>query len=89
MAQKQQKEQKEREDLLVNIHKLGFWTSRATATEQLSTMKTIAQRKAALKVQLKYRRKILQQQADKEIFLFSKGSKPHSVDTDTKPLLLD
>ena len=89
MARKQQKEQKEREDLLVNIHELGFWTARATATEQLSKMKTIAQRKAALKVQLKYKCKIQQQQADKKLFLFSKHSKPHSVDTLTQNLLLD
>ena len=45
MARKQQKEQKEREDLLVNIHELGFWTVRATATEQLSKMKTRAQKR--------------------------------------------
>ena len=49
-------------------------------------MKTIAQKKAALKVQLKYRRKVLQQQADKELFLFSKQSKPYSVQTLTQNL---
>ena len=86
LARKQQKEQREREELLTQIHELGYWRAKATVTEQLCKMKTIAQKKAALKVQLKYRRKVLQQQADKELFLFSKQSKPYSVQTLTQNL---
>ena len=53
MASRQQKEQKEQENVRSSIHELAFWTVKATTTEQLSKVKAIAQKQAALKVELR------------------------------------
>ena len=71
-----QKKLKEKEQLTENIVAYGLWQSREQVTEKLSALKTKKEKVKALKVQLDFRKKVLEQtHAEKDVFCITKHSK--------------
>jgi hypothetical protein len=60
-----------REDLTRHIQELGYWCSSDEVDAALNKIKKAAEKVKALKVQLKYRQLMIEQEAPKELFAFS------------------
>ena len=76
-----QKKLKEKEQLTQNIVMYGLWQSREQVDEKLGAIKTEKDKVKALKVQLDFRKKVLEQShSDKDIFFITKQSKQLPVE---------
>ena len=75
------KKLKEKEQLTENIIVYGLWQSREQVYEKLDTLKTKKEKVKALKVQLDFRKKVLEQtHSEKDIFFITKQSKQLPVE---------
>ena len=76
---KKEKELRVKETLTKKIQLVGLWTTRKEAEAGLQRLKSTKAKCDALKVQLNFRKKVLQQcHDDKSVFIFSHNKKPHS-----------
>ena len=64
-----------KQQLSLEISKTGLWTTPEEVSLQLSSISTASGKLAALKSQLKFRRFVLQQPADKSLFQWSSAGK--------------
>lgn len=64
----QEKRLKEKEKITQDIMVYGLWQTETQVTEGLEKLRTNADRLKALKCQLEFRKKVLEQKAPKEIF---------------------
>ena len=81
LEQMRQKNLREKETLTENILIYGLWQSKEQVNEQLRKLKTKKEKIKALKVQLDFRKKVLEQtHYDKEIFFITKQSKQLPVE---------
>ncbi|XP_060765350.1 uncharacterized protein LOC132873624 [Neoarius graeffei] len=72
---------KAKEELTNDIIHYGLWRSPGDVDRALDDLPTKKEKIAALKVQLKFRQQVLQQQSpDKSVYAFSGAGKPHSVE---------
>jgi len=88
----QAKKQREKEGLVQEIVKYGLWQSKQQVSEQLLKLKTKKEKVAALKLQLDFRKKVLEQKhVDKSVFFMTKNKQqlPVEVITDNLCQLLD
>ena len=70
----------EKEDLTKKISLIGLWTSEAEVSEGLDSLRSVSEKKDALKLQLKFRKKVISQTYhDKTVFQFSHNSRAFSV----------
>ena len=78
--QKKEKEIQVKEALTnKKIHVVGLWTSKMEVEEGLQQLKSAKAKRDALKFQLNFRKKVLEQHHDdKSVFVFSHNKKPHS-----------
>ena len=73
---KKEKEIKEKEDLTKQISCLGLWTTKEEVHKGLDRMKTKKEKQYALKLQIKFRKKVLcQSSEDQTVFQFSHNHK--------------
>jgi hypothetical protein len=71
---------KEKEELTKDISQVGLWTSEVEVDNGLEVIKGINRKKGALKLQIKFRKKVLSQNYhDKTVFQFSHQGRPYSV----------
>ena len=71
----QAKKLKEKEELVQMILRYGLWQSKRQVQEELLKLKSKKEKVAALKLQLDFRKKVLEQKhADKTLFLLQKIS---------------
>ena len=77
---KKDKDGKEKELIVNEVQYYGFWQYTETVGQMLKTYKTAVLKKGALKAQLRFRKAILEQMADKSLFMFSEKGKEHSVE---------
>ena len=82
---KKEKDLKEN-DLTLKVQKYGLWTSGIQVKQQLSQIKSKEAKVDALKVQLNFRKEVLGQHHEKQIFQFSQNGRPFSVDELTENL---
>ena len=75
---KDAKRLKEKETMTSEIVNYGLWQYASEVTESLASLNTAREKECALKAQLRFREKILQQVAPKPLFRFSVGGKAHS-----------
>ena len=66
-----------KQQLSLEIGKTGLWTTPEEVSLQLSSISTASGKLAALKSQLKFRRFILQQPAEKSLFQWSSAGKTY------------
>ena len=88
----QAKKLKEKEELAQEIMKYGLWQSKDQVQEEISKLRTKKEKIAALKLQLDFRKKVLEQKhADKALFFITKSKKQLTVTeiTDNLCHLLD
>ena len=79
--QLEQMRQKKQEQLTENIIVYGLWQSREQIYEKLGTLKTKKDKVKALKVQVDFRKKVLEQtHSEKDIFFITKQSKQLPVE---------
>ena len=64
-----------KQQLSLEISKTGLWTTPEEVSLQLSSISTASGKLAALKSQLKFRRFVLQQPAEKSLFQWSSAGK--------------
>eukprot|EP00117_Sycon_ciliatum_P031742 scpid18085/ scgid24773/ len=64
-----------RQQLSVAIGQAGCWTDTDIITSKLAGIATVSGKVSALKTQLKFRKVVLQQKADKKLFQFSHAGK--------------
>ena len=76
----QEKRIKEKEKITEDIMAYGLWQTEIQITEGLKKLKTNADRLRALKCQLDFRKKVLEQKGPKEIFFLTKNRKKLTVD---------
>ena len=77
---KEKKAMEEKENLTKKISHVGLWTSEAEVREGLDALARANEKKDALKLQLKFRKKVLSQTYhDKTVFQFSHNSRAFSV----------
>lgn len=70
----------EKEDLTKEISRIGLWTSETEVSNGLDALRTASAKKDALKLQLKFRKKVLSQTYhDKTVFQFSHNNRSFSV----------
>ena len=83
-----QKKMKEKEDLTENIIKYGLWQTREDILQHLKSFVTIGEKLKALKAQLDFRKKVLDQETPntKHLFFMSRGHKKLSVEEVTEQL---
>jgi hypothetical protein len=74
---KKDKDRKEKELIVNEVQYYGFWQYTETVGQMLKTYKTAVLKKGALKAQLRFRKTILEQMADKSLFMFSEKGKEH------------
>lgn len=87
IQRKQLQAVKEKEILTKEIEKLHLWTCRADITNGLAQLSRKSDKLQALKLQIKFRDKVLNQtHSDKSLFRFSHKGKQHTVDHLTKNL---
>ena len=83
----QTKKLKEKEELAQEIMKYGLWQSKDQVQEEISKIRTKKEKIAALKLQLDFRKKVLEQKhVDKTLFFITKGKKQLAVDEITENL---
>ena len=76
---KKEKDIKLKESLTKKIQKFGLWTTRAEVKEGLKQLKSAKSKVEALKIQINFRRKVLEQMyEDRNVFFFSHKGKQHS-----------
>lgn len=76
---KKEKEIKMKEALTKRIQKFGLWTTKEEVEKGLHQLKSAKAKCDALKLQINFRRKVLEQfHDDKSVFLFSHQGKQHS-----------
>ena len=67
------------ENFTKKIQAMGLWTNKTEMEEGLRGMKTVKIKREALKLQINFRKKVLQQShTDKSLFVFSHHGKQHS-----------
>ena len=77
----QAKKLKEKEDLVQMIIRYGLWQSKHQIQEELLKLKTKKEKVTALKVQLDFRKKVLEQKhADKTLFFITKNKRQLTVE---------
>ena len=87
IQRKQLQAVKEKEILTKEIEKLHLWTYQAHITNGLAQLSRKSDKLQALKLQIKFRDKVLNQtHSDKSLFRFSHKGKQHTVDHLTKNL---
>ena len=87
IARKRDKAIKDKEDIVNEIQYWGFWQYTETLHSSLNGLKGNAQKKKALKAQLRFRKLILEQiHSDSKIFQFSERGKDYSVEVLSKNL---
>ena len=80
VAEKHRRELEEKEKLTNEIAKSGLWTSRTHIREGLAAVSKKTEKVRLLKLQIKFRRKVLHQtNSDSSLFKFSQNSKQFSV----------
>ena len=75
-----EKKFREKEKLTEEIMTYGLWQSKSQVTSGLEKIRSVSEKLKALKTQLDFRRKILEQTGPKEIFCTSKNRRKCSVD---------
>ena len=81
LFQKTEKELKEKEDLTLKIQKYGLWTTCLEVDQHLCELKSKKAKVDALKLQINFRRKVLNQShAKKQVFQFSHNRKVLTVE---------
>ena len=81
LEQMRQKKLQEKERLTENILMYGLWQSKEQVNKQLSKLKTKKEKVKALKAQLDFRKKVLEQtHTEKDIFFITKQSKQLPVE---------
>ena len=75
---KKEREIKEKEDLTKQIQKIGLWTTQEEVEEGLLKLKTSKSKLGALKLQIKFRKKVLCQTHSDKMFCFSHNKKQFS-----------
>ena len=83
----QEKHIKEKEKIMEDIMVYGLWQTEIHITEGLKKLITNADRLKALKCQLDFRKKVLEQKGLKEIFFLTKNHKKLTVDEVARNLL--
>ena len=88
-ARKEEREIRLKETLTKKIQAMGgLWTSEKNVEEGLKRIKTMKMKREALKLQINFRRKVLQQShADKKLFFFSLNGKQHTCNVLAKNLI--
>ena len=80
LAKKQMQAMIEKENLTIEIGKIGFWKTLMEVEAGLEHYRTKAEKKKVLKVQLQFRQKVIcQAYAEKSVFKFSQNGKQYSV----------
>ena len=83
----QAKKLKEKEDLVQMILRYGLWQSKHQIQEELLKLKTKKEKVTALKLQLDFRKKVLEQKhADKTLFFITKDKRQLTVEEVTANL---
>lgn len=81
IAHKAVKVIQEREQLTKEIEKVGLWINKRDVERGLEMISKKAEKLKSLKMQIKFRRKVLgQSHSDNAVFKFSHGGKAHSVE---------
>ena len=75
-----EKKFREKEKLTEEIMTYGLWQSKSQVTSGLEKIRSVSEKLKALKTQLDFRRKVLEQTGPKEIFCMSKNRRKCSVD---------
>ena len=76
---KKEREVREKEELTKKIQKMSLWTTVSEVEEGLAKLRSAKQKCDALKLQIKFRKKVLSQtHPDKTIFFFSHQRKQHT-----------
>ena len=76
----QEKRLKEKEKITEDIMVYGLWQTEIQITEGLKMLRTNADKLKALKCQLDFRKKVLEQKGPKEVFFFTMNRKKLTVD---------
>lgn len=76
----QEKKFKEKEKLTEDIMQYGLWQSAGQVESGLASLSSNSQKLTAMKCQLDFRKKVLEQKAPKEVFYMSRNKKKLSVD---------
>lgn len=88
-ARKEMKIMKEKEKLTKEMQSVGLWITRAEVDEGLDGFVKQAKKKEALKLQINFRHKVLNQSyPNKDVFKFSHNRRQHSVNQLKENLLL-
>jgi E1A/CREB-binding protein len=88
-ARKKLKAVREKEKLTKDIEKLGLWINRTEIEDGIDAFVKQAKKKEALKLQIKFRHKVLgQTHPNKDVLKFSHNRRPFSVDQLKNNLLL-
>ena len=83
----QEKKFKEKKKLTEEIMMYGLWQSEGQIKDALTKISSISQKLAALKCQLDFRKKVLEQRAPREVFFMTKNKKKLTVDEVVNNLL--
>lgn len=79
-AKKEEKQRENKENILLEMNEYGgLWTTEATMDSELAKLQNYRQRMLAVKSQLRVRKSILQQKADKELLMFSSNRKAYTL----------
>lgn len=85
---KKEKEIRLKESLTKKIQAFGLWTNASEIEDGLQQLKTVKAKCEALKLQLNFRKKVLEQShSDNTVFFFSHSGKQHSIAQLTTNLL--
>ena len=76
----QEKKFREKEQLTEEIMVYGLWQNESQVTSALEKMRSNTQKLKALKCQLDFRKKVLEQSGPRELFFMSKNKKKLTVD---------
>ena len=76
IAEKRARESKKKEDLTTDIGKYGgLWTTEEAVRSTLASLRTISEKRAALRAQLLFRKVVWQQEAPSATFQLSRAGK--------------
>ena len=81
-SRKQEKDRadlKQKEQLCQQVQQSGLWSSPEDVASKVAVESTAARKIAALKTQIRFRKIVLQQKADKRLFQWSAGGRNFSV----------
>ena len=79
IVKKREKELRRKEKLTEEVSKYGLWISPDQVATSLVQLRTVSEKRAALRAQLLFRKYVLQQRGQKELFQLSKDGKQYSV----------